>query len=91
MSAKASARGHGPLQIDMASGYETAQRGAVQCFVHHVGGKYPLFKGGDGEAYAVDRHTVPQLEIVKNTFGLHGQYRAFAPAPQTAHGSKLLD
>ena len=75
MPAQAAARRQGPLQIDPAARREGGQGGAVQGLVHHVGGEAAGVDRCGGEAHAVDRHAVPDLQIVQNLPGTDGEHR----------------
>lgn len=64
---------HGPFQVYLAADLQGGQAGTVQRFVHHVGAEAVAVYLGGCQAYAVDSHTVPYLQVVQNGFGLQMQ------------------
>lgn len=63
VSAEAAAGGHGPLQIHRAPGSQSPQGGAIEGFMHDIGGKAVGQQARGSEAHAVDGHAVSDLQV----------------------------
>ena len=88
--AEAAVGGHGPLQVHPAARAEVGQGGAVQGFVHHVGGKGRGGEGGGGEAHAVHGDAVAQVNVLQDHLGLDLQHGAVAALADALDGSHLF-
>ena len=88
---EAAPRRHGPLQVHPAADGQAPQGGAVQGLVHDVGGEACVIQTGGGQADAVHRHAVPQLQVGEHRHRADGEHRRAGPPPDGADYAHLLN
>ncbi|MNI89853.1 hypothetical protein D3C73_1473110 [compost metagenome] len=91
MSAKTSAGGHRPLQIQLASAAQLLQGAVTVGLRHDVNGKRMLADRGCRQADAVHRHAVADLQIIHNERSADRQHHHLTAAADAAQHANLLD
>src|SRR5215211_2825469 len=79
------------LEVDAVAGGDLRQRGLVEGLLHDVRGPGRAVGGHDGEAAAVDRDRVTQVDVVEHGVRLDGQPDRVTQVVDVGDGAELLD